>query len=106
LAGVGELVAGFGEPVGVCAGLDDVAAEGEPVDDGGAEPWVGEGLGPGREGFVRGYGDGGFLLALSENLEEQLSAALVQLECPVFSGQARLRLIHAASCRSSNSMRA
>jgi hypothetical protein len=33
LAGVGELVAGLGEPVGVCAGLDDVAAEGEPVDD-------------------------------------------------------------------------
>jgi hypothetical protein len=30
----------------------------------------------------------------------------VKLECPAFSGQARLRLIHAASCRSSNSMRA
>jgi hypothetical protein len=28
---------GTGEPVGVGAGLDDVAAEGESVDDGGAE---------------------------------------------------------------------
>ena len=33
-----------GQPVGVGAGLDDVAAEGEPVDDGGAEAGVGEGL--------------------------------------------------------------
>jgi hypothetical protein len=45
LAGVGELMAGLGEPVGVGAGLDDVAAEGEPVDDRGAEPWIGERLG-------------------------------------------------------------
>jgi hypothetical protein len=33
-----------GEPVRLAAGFDDVSAEGEPVDDGGAEPWVGEGL--------------------------------------------------------------
>ncbi len=38
--------AGLGEAVGVGAGLDDVAAEGEAVDDGGAQPRVGEGLGP------------------------------------------------------------
>jgi hypothetical protein len=31
-----------GEPVGLGAGFDDVAAEGEPVDDGGAELGVGE----------------------------------------------------------------
>jgi hypothetical protein len=41
------LGAGLGEPVGIGAGFEDVAAEGEPVDDRGAEPGVGEG------GFVR-----------------------------------------------------
>lgn len=35
-----------GESVGLGAGFDDVGAEGEPVDDGGAEAGVGEGLGP------------------------------------------------------------
>jgi hypothetical protein len=38
--------AGLGEAVGVGAGLDDVAAEGEPVHDRRAQPGVGEGLGP------------------------------------------------------------
>jgi hypothetical protein len=38
---------GLGEPVGLGAGLDDGAVEGEPVDDRGAEPGIGEG--PGRE---------------------------------------------------------
>jgi hypothetical protein len=37
---------GVCQSVGVGAGLDDVAAEGEAVDDGGAEPGVGEGLRP------------------------------------------------------------
>jgi hypothetical protein len=37
---------GGGEAVGVGAGLDDVAAEGDAVDDGGAEAGVSEGLGP------------------------------------------------------------
>jgi hypothetical protein len=35
-----------GEAVGGGAGLDDVAVEGESVHDRGAEPRVGEGLGP------------------------------------------------------------
>src|ERR1700733_9315306 len=43
--------AGLGEAVGVGAGLEDVAAEGEAVDDGGAEPRVGEGLGPANRGW-------------------------------------------------------
>ena len=38
------LGAGVREPVAAGAGLDDVPSEGEPVDDGGAEPRVGEGL--------------------------------------------------------------
>lgn len=43
------VVAGVGQSVGVSAGLDDVGAEGEAVDDCGAQPWVGEGLGPAGE---------------------------------------------------------
>lgn len=37
---------GLGEAVGLGAGLDDGAVEGEAVHDGCAEPGVGEGLGP------------------------------------------------------------
>src|ERR1700688_5016712 len=47
--------AGLGEAVGVAAGFDDVAAEGDAVDDGGAEAGVGECLGPAAEGFVGRY---------------------------------------------------
>ena len=36
----------MGEAVGVGAGFEDGAAEGEAVDDGGAQAGVGEGLGP------------------------------------------------------------
>jgi hypothetical protein len=32
-------VRGFAKPVGVGAGFEDVAAEREPIDDRGAEPW-------------------------------------------------------------------
>src|SRR6516225_2394928 len=71
---------GRAQPVGVGAGLDDVGVEGEPVDDGGAEPGVGEGGGPFAEGGVGGDGDGGAFLALGEDLEQQLGAAPVELE--------------------------
>src|SRR5437588_8772744 len=82
LYGPGGLVAGLGgaEPVGVGAGGDDVRVEGEPVDDGGAEPGVGEGAGPFAEGGVGGDGDGGAFLAFGEDLEQQLGAAAVELE--------------------------
>jgi hypothetical protein len=70
---VGQAVAGG-------AGFDDVAGEGEPVDDGRAEPWVGEGLGPAGEGFVGGDGDGVAFLAFGQDLEEQFGAAAVQAE--------------------------
>jgi hypothetical protein len=69
-----------GESVAVGAGLDDVAVEGEPVDDGCAEPGVGEGVGPGAEGFVGGDRDRGSFLAFGEDLEEQFGAAPVQAE--------------------------
>src|SRR5215470_3493464 len=64
------LGAGGAQPVGVGAGFDDVAAEGEPVDDGGAEAGVGEGLGPAAEAFVGGDRDAVFLLAFGEDLEQ------------------------------------
>jgi hypothetical protein len=70
--------AGAGQAVGVGAGLDDVAAEGEAVDDGGAEAGVGEGLGPAAEALVGRDRDAGFLFPLGEDLEQQLGAAAVQ----------------------------
>ena len=56
------------------------AAEGEPVDDGGGEPGVGEGLAPLRERGVGGDRHRRPLLALGEYLEEQLGAAPVELQ--------------------------
>src|ERR1700733_2515522 len=82
-AGSGSgLVAGLGgaQLVGVGAGGDGVGVEGEPVDDGGSEPGIGEGGGPFAEGGVGRDGDGGAFLAFGEDLEEQLGAAPVQLE--------------------------
>ena len=70
----------MGEPVAGGAGLDDLAVEGESVDDGGAEPRVGEGLGPAGERLVGGDRDGGLLLAFGEDLEQQLGAAAVEFE--------------------------
>ena len=78
----GGLAAGGGgaEPVGAGAGGDDVGVVGEPVDDRGAEPRVGEGLGPLAERGVGRDRDGGLLLSLGEDLEQQLGAAPVQLD--------------------------
>src|ERR1022692_5045666 len=81
-SGLAGLVAGFGgaQPVGVGAGGDDVGVVGEPVDDGGAEPGVGEGGRPFAEGGVGGDRDRGAFLAFGEDLEQQLGAAAVELE--------------------------
>ena len=46
------VVFGVGEAVGIGSGFDDVAAEGESVDDRGAESGVGECFRPAREGLV------------------------------------------------------
>lgn len=49
--------AGLGQAVGVGAGLDDVAAEGEPINNGRAEPGVGERLRPTIWGwYLFGFG--------------------------------------------------
>ena len=81
-AGGGSLLRGSGgaEPVGVGAGGDDVAAEGEPVDHGCCEPGVGEGGAPFGEGGVGGAGDGGLLLAGGDDLEQQFGAAGVEVD--------------------------
>jgi hypothetical protein len=75
-ASLGE---GVREAVAGGAGLDDVPAEGEPVDDGGAQPGVGEGLGPAGERLVGGDSNGVLLLAFGEDLEQEFGTAAVEL---------------------------
>jgi hypothetical protein len=70
--------AGPGEAVGVGAGLDDVAAERDAVDDGRAEAGVGEGSGPAAEGFVGGDGDACFFFSFGQDLEAEPGAAAVE----------------------------
>src|SRR5271169_3180333 len=86
LSGPGGVVAGLGgaQPVGVGAGGDDVGVEGEPVDDGGAEPGVGEGGCPLGEGGVGGDRDGGAFFSFGEDLEQQFGTAAVELEVAQF----------------------
>ena len=80
LSGPGGVVAGLGgaQPVGVGAGGDDVRVEGEPVDDGGAQPRVSEGgcpLGEGgrqarrASGFDLGPDGGRFLTIFMDHYE-------------------------------------
>jgi len=65
----------IGGPVAGGPGLDDVAAEGEVVEDGDAEPWVGGGLGPAAEALVAGDGDAVGLLTFGKDREQQFGAA-------------------------------
>jgi len=78
---------GVGESVGGGAGFDDLSGEGQAVDDGRTQAWVGEGFCPGGERLVGGDRDGRAYLALGENLEQQLRAAAVQLQVPHFLSQ-------------------
>jgi hypothetical protein len=57
-----------------------VGVEGEPVDDSGDEPGVGDHLTPFAERQVGGGGDGGFLFSFGEDLEHQLGAAAVEFD--------------------------
>lgn len=66
------------ESVGVGAGFDDGAVEGESIDDGGAEARIGEGFCPARKGFVSRDGDRVLFLSFGEDLEQELSAAPVE----------------------------
>jgi hypothetical protein len=81
-SGVDQLRA-LGEPVGVGAGFDDGAAEGESSTmarsaSGRWRSWSS------REGLVGRDRDGRFLLALGLDLNGQLGAAAVQLHVPEF----------------------
>ena len=67
------------QPIGLDAGFDDVGLEGDPVDDGGAEPRVGEGASPFGDCGVGGDRDRGAFLAFGEHLEQQFGAAPVEL---------------------------
>jgi hypothetical protein len=75
-------VAGFGvgEVVGLASGFDDGAVEGEPVDDGGAEPGIGAGVASFAEGGVGGDRDAVLFLAFGQDLEEHFGAAAVEFE--------------------------
>jgi hypothetical protein len=97
-ASVGRLHAtGMGEPVAGDTGFDDLAVEGETVDDGRAEPGVGEGLGPAGERLVGGDRDGGLLFAFGEGLEQQFGAAPVQFHIAELVEQKKVDAAHSAS---------
>ena len=72
------MVLGVGEAVGFGAGFDDVAAEGESVDDRSAEPGISERFRPAGERFVGRDRDGVFLFPLGEDLEKEFSATAVE----------------------------
>ena len=68
------------EPVRGGSGLEDVGPEGEPIDDCTSQARVGERLAPFGEGRVGGDRDRGSLIALGEDLEEQLGAPPVEVQ--------------------------
>ena len=70
------------EAPGLVAGVDDVRAVGEAVDDGLGEPRVGEDLGPFSEREVRRDDQRPALVALGEHLEDELGGAVGQREVP------------------------
>jgi hypothetical protein len=64
------------EAPGLVAGVDDVRAVGEPVNDRLGEPGVGEHLGPLAERRVGGHDQTAALVALGEDLEHQLGGTV------------------------------
>jgi hypothetical protein len=68
------------EAPGLGAGVDDVRAVGEPVDDGLREPGVGEDLGPLAERQVGCADERSPFVAFGEDLEDQLGGAVGQRE--------------------------
>ena len=78
---VGEAV--FEAP-GFGAGVDDVGAVGEPVDDGFGEPRVGEDFRPLAEGEVRGDDQAAAFVAFGEDLEDEFGGAVGEGEVAEF----------------------
>ena len=68
------------EAPGLGAGVDDVRAVGEAVNDGLGEAGVGEDLGPFAEGQVGGDDQRAAFVALGEDLEDELGGAVGQRE--------------------------
>jgi hypothetical protein len=68
------------EAPGLGAGVDDVGAVGESVDDGLGEAGVGEHLGPFPEGEVGGEDQRAAFVAFGEDLEDELGGAVGQRE--------------------------
>ena len=68
------------EAPGLGAGVDDVGAVGEAVDDGLGQPGVGEDLGPLAERQVGGDDQRAAFVALGEDLEDELGGAVGQRE--------------------------
>lgn len=61
-------------------GLEDVGPGGEPVDDGPGEARIAERPAPFAERCVAGDGDRHPLVTLGQDLEEELGAALIEME--------------------------
>jgi hypothetical protein len=72
------------EAPGLGAGVDDVGAVGEAVDDGLREPRVGEDLGPFAERQVGGDDQAAAFVAFGEDLEDELGGAVGQREVAEF----------------------
>jgi hypothetical protein len=68
------------EAPGLAAGLDDVGAVGEPVDDCFGEARVGEDSGPLAEGEVGRDDQRGALVAFGDDLEDELGRAFGERE--------------------------
>jgi hypothetical protein len=72
------------EAPGLGAGVDDVRAVGEAVDDGLREPGVGEDLRPLAEREVGGDDQRAAFVALAEDLEDEFGGAVGQREVAEF----------------------
>ena len=68
------------EAPGLGAGVDDVRAVGEPIDDGFGHPGVGEHLGPLAERQVGGHDQRPAFVQFGEDLEDELGGAVWQGE--------------------------
>ena len=77
----GRVLAGFlavFEARAVAVQLEDVDVMGQPVEPRASQPFGAEDLGPFVEGQIRGHARRGLLVALGEDLEQQLGAGLRQ----------------------------
>src|SRR5262249_6989802 len=73
------------EAPGVVSGLDDVAVMSEPVEERGGHLGVAEDAGPFAEGEVGGDDDGGTLVELADEVEEEPSAGLAEGQVAEFA---------------------